>query len=180
VWERCLDLAGVIRRAHGNSPEALTERQRRFRVWDLSPDTGERLTVTLLALSFHALAVDTAAATGQPVSATGLEETAFATVVESATRRRQQELLAALPEPPYSGSQDVDVLKLLMYDGSGKAAITVERLAQEARSTLEELISRFADPDLSFRACFQTPFGDAQRAFRSFDLGGLPFSEGSR
>jgi hypothetical protein len=167
VWRHCLRLAGLIQGIHGKSPDALAARRRRFGVWNISVGTGEHLTRTLLALSLHTLTVDTAAATGRPVSSAGLEETAFTTVVGVVTRHPHHNLLAGLPDPPYPGSPYVDVLRLLMYDSSGKSAVTLERLAQEVRTTLEALIGRFADPNLT---CARLPGGDGTGSGDDQDL----------
>lgn len=150
-WETSLELGNLIYQAHGTSPQALAERHRRFGIWALDTATADHLTVTLLALALHSLALDTAAATGQPATAAGLDEITFATLIPTVANRPRHEFLAGLPATgsSYPGSEHVDVLRLLIYDGSGKAALTVERLAKNARITLEDSIDRSADPDLT-------------------------------
>ncbi|MET9535870.1 hypothetical protein ABZY02_35865 [Streptomyces sp. NPDC006649] len=139
-WAKCRSMAERIRAAgDAYAPEAAADRQDRFRTWDISRDSGEALTTTLIALVIHAQLQDQRAAAPSDTAPDGLGEVPLHALAENLNSRPRHELFSGLPQGLTGEDLSrIQALRLMTYSIRPAAALSLERVSQVARIVILE------------------------------------------
>ncbi|WP_406349271.1 hypothetical protein OHA44_37020 [Streptomyces sp. NBC_00144] len=133
-------MAELIRTAgDAYAPDAAADRQDRFRTWDISTESGEALTTTLIALAIHAQLQDQRAATPTATAPGSLGEVPLHALAENLNSRPRHELFSGLPQSLTGEDLSrIQALRLMTYSIRPAAALSLERLSQAARTVILE------------------------------------------
>lgn len=137
VWNLCGSLTDLILTAGIRPPHGEREQRDRFRTWKIDTATGHALTRTIVSLALHTAIKDqTTAQSGEASEAA--EDLDIRELADGLNSRPRHELFAGIPLSQL-GEQDrtcVNALRLMAYSAPSPATIALERLVQEARTTL--------------------------------------------
>ncbi len=137
LWGRCSLLGRVLLPLVDHEPWRQTRRHENLRAWDIDTAAGERLIEIFAALAAHAVAVDAS------LSAAELDALSLKVVADSATGKRDYELLAGLPDT-FVDDRDglaVNVFRLHAYRGE-HYSLRLTRLSRELHHALLVLAER--------------------------------------
>ncbi|MEV7713139.1 hypothetical protein [Streptomyces sp. NPDC088270] len=157
MWRRCAHLGRVLLPLVDQEPWRQARRHENLRAWGIDTALGERLVETFAALAAHAVAVDASAPAAE------FDTLTLSAVADTATGKRDFELLAGLPDT-FADERDemaVKVFRLYAYKGD-QTSLQLFRLSTEVRHALNVLAQR---SPLPFPTC-----GDIFRQAAEADL----------
>ncbi|WP_371534677.1 hypothetical protein OG210_00255 [Streptomyces sp. NBC_00466] len=162
-WEECRSLAESIRAAgDAHVSDAAADRHDRFHTWKISKESGEALTTTLIGLAIHAQLQDQRAATPLAGAPGGLDGVLLRTLAESLNSRPRHELFSGVSQDLADEDRSrIEALRLMTYSIRPTAVLSLERLAQVARTVILQTAEAGTDP--ARRRLSPYPFGAPNR-----------------
>ncbi|WP_086559290.1 hypothetical protein [Streptomyces africanus] len=142
LWRRCAHLGRILLPLVDQEPWRLARRHENLRNWGIDVAVGERLIEVFAALAAHAVAADTS------VPAAEFDALPLSSVADAATKKRDFELLAGLPDT-FADDRDrqaIGLFRLHAYEG-GQASRRLFQLGRELRYALVTLAERSPMPN---------------------------------
>ncbi|MFJ5552084.1 hypothetical protein [Streptomyces sp. NPDC093225] len=143
LWTSARIAARKLISAHDQLPDGRADRERRFATWNVSEPMGEGSLHTLVALGLFAEAREAETGPGK-TAGSRIADVRLSVLAARIERWPKYELLAGLPEPIGSGTDEVlkNVVTVLIRSGEEQAALALERFSRVARAVLVALQDR--------------------------------------